>query len=171
MLLLLVGSFGSCCSVTQLCPTLQSHRLQRIRLSCPSLSPGVCSNLCSLSQWWHPTFSSSVTIFSWFQSFPASGSFPMSWLFASGSQSIGISASVSVLPMNIQGWFPLGSTGLTSLLTKGLSRVFSSTTIQKQQFFSAQPFFTVQHSHPYITTGKTIALTIWTFVSKVVSAF
>ena len=113
------------CSVTQLCPTLQLHGLQHARLFCPSLSPGVCSNSCPLSQWCHPTISSSVIPFSsCTQSFPASGSFPMSQLFTSGSQSIG--ASASVLPVNIQGWFPLGLTGLISLLSKGLSRVFST---------------------------------------------
>ena len=89
----------------------------------------------------------------------------MSGLFTSSGQSI--RASASVLPMNIHGWFPLRLTGLMSLLSKGLSRVFSSTTIQKPQFFGAQPFFMIQLSHPYMTTGKTIALTIWTFVGKV----
>ena len=100
----------------------------------------------------------------------------MNWLFASGGQSIGASASASVLPMNIQDWFSLGLTGLIYLQSKGLSRVFSNTTIQKHQFFGAQPsilqcsaFFMVQLSHPYITTGKTIALIRWTFVGKVMS--
>ena len=102
------------------------------------------------------------------QSLPALGSFPMSWLFASGGQSIEASASASVLPMNIQGWFPLGLTDLISLSSKGLSRVFSRTTIQNHQFFSAQPSWW-SNSHPYMTTGKTIALTRWTFVSKVMS--
>ena len=101
------------------------------------------------------------------QSLPASGSFPMSWLFTSGGHSF--RASASVLPMNIQGWFPLGWTGLISLLSKGLSRVFSSTTVQRHQFFSAQPFFIVQLSHPYMTTGKILALARWTFVGKVMS--
>ena len=110
-------------------------------LPCSSPSPGACSNSCPLSRWCHPTISSSVIpFFSCPQSFPASGSFPRSWLFASGGQSIGASASVSVLPKNIQGWFPLGLTGLISFLSKGLSRVFSSTTVQRYQFFSAQPF-------------------------------
>ena len=104
----------------------------------PSGSPGVCSNSCPLSQWCHPTISSSVVPFSSCpQSFPASGSFPVSQTFASGGQSIG--ASASVLPMNSQGWFPLGLTGLISLLSKGLSRVFFSTTIRKHQFFGTQP--------------------------------
>ena len=108
--------------------SLRPHELQHTRLPCPSPSPGVCSNSCPLSQWCHPIISSSVTSFSSCpQSFPASGSFPMSLLFASGGQCTGGSASTSVLPMNIQGWFPLGLTGLI-LLSKGLSRVFSSTT-------------------------------------------
>ena len=102
-----------------------------------SLSPGVCSNSCPLCLWCYPTISSSVPPFSSCpQSFPASGSFPISQFFASDGQSIG--ASASVLPMNIQGWFPLGWTGLISLLSKGLSRVFSSTTVWKCQFFGTQ---------------------------------
>ena len=121
--------------------SLQPHGLQHARLPCLSPSPRVCSNSCPLSQWCHPTISSSVTPFSSCpQSFPASRSFPMSWLFASGSQSIGASASAAVLPMNIQDWFPLGLTGLISLQPKGLSRVFSNVTVQKHQFFSVQPF-------------------------------
>ena len=110
------------------------------RLPCPSLSPGACSNSYPLSRWCHPTISSSVVPFSsCLQSFPASGSFPMNLLFAAGGQSIGASASASVLPKNIQGWFPLGLTSLISLRSKGLSRVFSSTTIRKHQFFGTQP--------------------------------
>ena len=102
----------------------------------PSHLP-VCPTSCSFHCWCHPTISSSVALFSfYFQSFPASGSFPMSWLIASGDQSIGVSASASALPMNIQGLFPLRLTDLVSLQSKGLSRVFSSTTVQKQQFFS-----------------------------------
>ena len=99
---------------------------------------GVYSNSCPLSRWCHPTISSSVIPFSHLQSFPASGSFPMSQFFASGGQSIGFSASASVLPMNIQDWFPLGWTGCICLQSKGLSRVFSNTTVQKYQFFGAQ---------------------------------
>jgi len=102
------------------------------------------------------------------QSFPASVSFQMSQLFTSGSQSIGASASASVFPINIQGWFPLGLTGLISLQSKGLSRVFSKTTVQKHQFIGTQPSLW-SNSHPYTTTGKTIVLTIGTFVSKDVS--
>ena len=116
------------------------HGLQHARLPCPSLPPGACSNLCPLSQWCHPTISSSVLPFSsCLKSFPVSGSFPMSWrLFVSGSQSIWASASSSVLPMNIQDEFPLELIGLISLQSKGLSRVFSNTTVQKHQFLGFQ---------------------------------
>ena len=117
--------------------SLQPHGLQHAWLHCPSPSPGACSNSCPLSWWCHPTISSSVIPFSCLQSFPASGSFPVSWFFASGGQSIGPSASASVLPMNIHDWFPLGLTGLISLQSKGFSRVFSSTRVQKHQFFGA----------------------------------
>ena len=120
--------------------SLYSHGLQHARLPCPSLFPRVCSNSCPLSQWCHPTISSPVALFSSCpQSFPASGSFPMSWLFASGGQSTRASASASVLPMSVQGWFPLGLTGLISLHSKRLSRVFYSNTIWEHQFFGAQP--------------------------------
>ena len=130
-----------CCSlVAKSCLTLQPHGLQHPRLSSPSLSPGVCSDSCQSSQWCHPTISSCVICFSsCLQSFSASGSFPMSQLFASGGLSIGASASASVLSVNIQGWFPLGLTGFISLQSKGLSRVSSSATVQKHQFLSAQP--------------------------------
>ena len=139
--------------------SLQSHELQHIRPPCPSPTPRAFSNSCPFSWWCHPTISSSVITFSsCLQSFPASGSFQMSQLFASGSQSIGFSASTSVLPMNTHDLFPLGWTGWISLQSKGLSRVFSNTTVQKHQFFSA--FLIVQLSHPYMT-GKTIALTKW----------
>ena len=118
--------------------SLQPHELQHVRPPYPSPSPGVYSNFCQLGRWCPPTISSCAALFSRCpQSFPASGYFPMSWLFPSGGQSIG--ASASVLPMNIQGWFPLGLTGLKSFLSKGPSRVFSNTTVQKHQFFSAQP--------------------------------
>ena len=111
------------CSVVS--DSLQPHELQHARLLCPSLSPWVCPYSCPLSQWCHPAISSSVASFSSCpQSFSASGSFPMSWLFAWGGQSIGVSASKSVLSMNIQDWLPLGLTGLISLLSKELSRVF-----------------------------------------------
>ena len=119
--------------------SLQHHGLQHARLPCPSPIPGACSNSCPSSQWCHPTISSSVVPFSSCpQSFPASGSFPVTQLFTSGGQSIGISASVPVLPLNIQDWFPLAWTGLISLQSKGLSRVFSNTTVQKHQFFTIQ---------------------------------
>ena len=118
------------CSVMSDC--LWPHGLQHTRLLCPSLSPRACSNSCPLSRWCHPTISSSVVPFSsCLQSFPASGSFPMSHFFPSGGQSIGVSASASVLPMNIQDSLPLGLTGLISLQSKRLSRVFSNTTVQK----------------------------------------
>ena len=114
--------------------------LQHASLPCPSLYPGVCSNSRPLSQWCHPTISSSVAPFSSCpQSFPVSGSFPISLFFASGGQNTGASASASVLPMNIQDWFPLGLTGLISSLSKGFSGVFSSTIIRKHQFFSSRP--------------------------------
>ena len=119
--------------------SLQPHGLQHARLACPSPIPGVYSNLCPLSRWCHPTISSSVVSFSfWLQSCPASGSFPVGQFFTSGGQSTGASALASVIPMSIQDWFPLGLTGWISLQSKGLSRVFSNTTIQKHQFFSAQ---------------------------------
>ena len=113
--------------------------MQHARPPCPSPTPGVGSNSCPLSRWCHPTISSPVSSFSSCpQSFPSSRSFPMSQLFASGGQSIGVSASTSVLPMNTQDWSPLGWTGWISLQSKRLSRVFSNTTVQKHQFFSAQ---------------------------------
>ena len=115
------------------------HGLQHARLPYASPNPGGCSNSCSLSQWWHPTISSSVIVFSsCLKSFLASGYFPMSQFFISGCQRIGVSASTSVLPMNIQNWSPLGWTGWIPLQSKGLSRIFSNTTVQKHQFFSAQ---------------------------------
>ena len=116
--------------------SLWPHGLQNARLPWPSPNSRACSNSCPSSQWYHPTISCSVVTFSsCIQSFPASGSFPVSQFFTSGGQSIGVSASASVLPMNIQDWFPLGLTGWISLQSKGLSRVFSNTTVQKHQFF------------------------------------
>ena len=121
--------------------SLWPHGLQHSRPPCPSPTPRVYSNSCPLSQWCHPTISSSVISFSSHrQSFPTSGSFQMSQLFTSGSQSIGVSASTSLLPMNTQDWSPLGLTGWISLQPKGLSRVFSNTTLKKHQVFCAQPF-------------------------------
>ena len=129
--------------------SLWPHRLQHARLPCPSPSPRVCPNSCPLSRWCHPIISSFVIPFSpCLHSFPASGSFPVSWLFTSGSQSIGASATASVLPMNIQGWFPLRLTSLISFQYKRLWRVFSSATIQKQ-FFGIQPSL---WSNSYICT-------------------
>ena len=120
--------------------SLRPHESQHARPPCPSPTPGVHSNSCPLSWWCHPAISSSVVPFSFCpQSLPASGSFPMSQLFAWSGQSIGVSASTSVLPMNTQDWSPLEWPGWISLQSKGLSRVFSNTTVQKHQFFSAQP--------------------------------
>ena len=149
--------------------SLGPHGLQHARLPCPSPTPRVDSNSCPLSRWSHPMISFSVIPFSFcLQSFPASGSFPMSQLFASGGQSIGVSISASVLPMNIQDWFRLGWTGWISLQLKGLSRVFSNTTVcSKASVLQHSTFFIVQLSHLYMTTGKTIALTRWTFIGKV----
>ena len=124
------------CSVVS--DSLQPHEPQHARPPCPSPTPGVYSDSCPLSQWCHPTISSSAVPFSCPQSFPASGSFQMSQFFTSGGQSIGVSTSTSVLPLNTQDWFPLGWTVWISLKSKGLSRVFSNTTFQKHQFFSAQ---------------------------------
>ena len=129
---------NNCCSVTQFNP-LWPHGLQHARLPCPSPSFRACSNSRPWSWWCHQTILSSVIPFSSCPpTFPASGSFPVSWLFASGGQSIGASASTSVLPVNIQDWFPLRLTGWISLKFKGLSRVFSNTAVQKNQLFSAQ---------------------------------
>ena len=130
--------------------SLRPHGLQHTRLPSPSPASRAYSNSCPLSQWCHPTISSSVVPFSSrLQSFPASGSFPASQFFASGGQSI--RASASVLPMNIQDWFPLRLTGLTSLQSKGLSRVFSNTTVQKHQFFSTQlSLWSNSHIHTWL---------------------
>ena len=125
-------------SVTQSCLTLRPHGLQHARLPCPSSTPGAYSNSCPSPRWCHPTISSSVIPFYLLQSFPASGSFPMSWFFTSGGQGIGVSVSASVLLMNIQDWFPLGWTDWISLQSNGLSRVFSNTTAQKHQLFGTQ---------------------------------
>ena len=132
--------------------SLQPHGLQHPRLPCPSPTPRACSNSCPSIQWCHPTISSSVVpLSSHLQSFPASGYFPMSQFFTSGGQSIGVSASASVLPKNIQDWFPLGLTDWISLQFKGLSRVFSNTTVQKHQFFCIQFLYspTLTSIHDY----------------------
>ena len=137
----------------QSCPTLCNPMDCSMPLPCPcpSPTPRACSNSCPSSWWCHPTISCSVDPFSsCLQSFPTSGSFPRSQFFASGKQSIGVSASASVLPMNIQGWFPLGLTGWISLLSKRLSRVFSNTTVQKHQFFSTQlPLWSNSHIYTW----------------------
>ena len=131
------GSAQFSLSVTS--DSLRPDESQHARPPCPLPTPGVYWNSCPLSQWCHPTISSSViSCSSCLQSFPASGSFQMSQLFTSGGQSIGVSASTSVLPMNTQDWSPLGWTGWISLQSKGLSRVFSNTAVQKHQFFGAQ---------------------------------
>ena len=158
-------------SVTQFSHSILSdflwpHGLQHARIPCPSPTPAVYSNSCPLSWWCDPAISSSIVPFSSHpQSFPASGSFPMSQFFESSGQSIWVSTSASIFPMNIQDWSPLGWTGWISLQFKGLSGVFSNTTVQKHQFFCT--LFIVQLSHPYITTGKTTSLTRRTFVGKV----
>ena len=136
------------CSVMSI--SLWPRGLQHTRPPYPSPTPGAYTNSCPLSWWCHPAISSSVIPFySHLRSFPASGSFQMSQLFASGGQSIGASASASVLPMNIQDWFPLGCTGWTSLQSKGLASIFSDTTVQKHQFFSAWSF-TNSHIHTWL---------------------
>ena len=132
-----LSSIQFSCSVVS--DSMQPHEPQHARPPCPSPTAGVYPNPCPLSQWCHPTISSSVIPFSSCpQSFPASGSFQMSQLFASGGPSIGVSASTSVLPLNTQDWSPLGWTGWISLQSKRLSRVFSNTTVQKHQFFGTQ---------------------------------
>ena len=150
--------------------SLWPHESQHARPPCPSPTPGVHSDSSPSSQWCHPAISSSVVPFtSCPQSLPASGSFPVSQLFTWGGQSIGVSALASFPPKKSQGWSPSEWTGQISLQSKGLSRVFSNTTVQKHQFFSTQPSSQSQLSHPYMTTGKTIALTRRTLVGKVMS--
>ena len=149
--------------------SLRPRELQHTRPPCPSPTPGVRSNSCPSSHWSHPAISSSVVPFSSCpQSFPASGTFPMSRLFTWGGQSTGVSALASFLPKNTQDLSPLEWFGWISLQSKGLSRVFSNTTVQKHQFFWTQLSW-VQFSHPYMTIGKTIALTRWTFAGKVMT--
>ena len=141
------------CSCSVVSDSLWPHGPQHTRLPCPSSSPGACSNSCLLSWWCHPTILSSVIPFSsCLQSFPVSGSFLRSWLFASGGQSTGASASALVLPMNIQDWFSLGWTGWISLQSEGLSRVFFSTTVQKHQFFGGAqpPLWSSYHIHTWL---------------------
>ena len=159
------------CSVTShwvshVSHSLQLHGLQHTRLPCPLLSPGVCLNSCILSWWCHPTISSSVTPFpSCPQSLPASGSFLVSQLFTSGGQSIGAPASASILPMNIQDWVPfIGWFDLLGVQGTLMNRLQHYN--PKVSILQCSVFFMVQLSHPYMTTGKNIALTIWTFVAK-----
>ena len=158
--------------------SLWPHRLQHARPPCPSAIPRVFSNSSPLSQRCHPTILSSVSPFSFhLQSFPASRSFQMSQFFASVGQSIGASVSASVLPMNIQDWFPLGLTGLISFSMDWLDLLAVQGTLKsllqhhssKASILRCSAFFILQVSHPYMTTGKTIALTRWTFVDKVMS--
>jgi len=162
-----ISSLQFSCSVVS--DSLQPHEPQHTRLPCPSPTARVYTNLCPLSQWCHPTILLSVVPFSsHLQSFPASRSFQMSHLFASGGQSIGVPASTAVLPMNTQHWFPLGWTGWISLQSKGLSGLLQHHS-SKAAILLHSPFFIVQLSHPHMTTGKTIALTRRTFVDKVMS--
>ena len=167
---------GISCSVHFRCSVMSDsllpHGLQHARLSCPSPTPRAYSNSC-ISCWWyhHPTISSSVVPFSRLQSFPTSGSFPMSQFFALGGQSIGDSASASVLPVDIQDWFPLGLIDWFDLLAvqgtlKSLLQLLHNS---EASVFLLSAFFIVQLSHPYMTTRKTIALTLWTFVGNVMS--
>ena len=138
--------------------SLRPHELHHARVPCPSATPRACSNSWPSGQWSLPTISSSVVPFSCLQSFPASGSFPVSWLFSTDGQSI--RASASVLPLNIQGWFPLGLTDLISLLSKGLSRVFSSITVWKHQFLGAQPsLWSTSHSHTWLLENHSFGYT------------
>ena len=136
---------------------LQPHGLQHVRPPCPSPTPRACSNSCPSSQRWHPTILSSVIPFYCFQSFPASGYFPIGQSSTLGGQYIGVSTSTSALQMNIQDWFPLGLTSLISLQSKELSKVFSNTTVETS-ILQHSDIFMFQLSHPYMTTGKTIAL-------------
>ena len=167
------------CSVARLCLTLFDPRdCSTARLPCPSLPPGVCSDSCPLSWWCHLSISYSAAltphtpphhrpVYFCLHSLPASGAFPMIQLFSSGGQSMGASATASGLLVNTQGRFPLGLTGLIFLQSNKLSRVFSGTTVQKHPFFTFN--FLCGLSYPYMTTGKTIALTRWTFVGKVMA--
>ena len=148
--------------------SLWPHGLQYSRFSYPSLSPRVCSDSYILSQWCHSTISSIYSLFPLaFNHSQHQGLFQ--WVISSYQvASIGASASALIFPMNTQGWFPLGRTDFISLMSKGLSRVFHSTRIQKHQFFGTH-FFMIQPLYLYMTTGKTVTLTRWTFVSKVMS--
>ena len=148
--------------------SLQPHGLQYARLPCPSLTPGVCSNSCPLCWWCYLTNSFSAALSFCLQSFPALLSIPVSWLFTFGGHSTGPSASASILPMNIQGWFPLGLIGLISVQCKGFKNHLQHHS-SKTSTLQCSAFFMVQLSYPYMTTGKALALTIWTSVGKVMS--
>ena len=150
--------------------SLRPHGLQHARPPYPTPAPGVYSNSCPSSWWCHPTISSSVIPFySCLQPFPASRSFQMSQFFASGGQSIGVSASTSALPMNIQDWFPLGMDWLDFLAIQGTLKSLLQHHRSKASILRHSAFFTLQISHPYMTTGKTIVLTRWTIIGKVMS--
>ena len=152
-----------------MCNSSQLHWMQHARFLCSALFPKVCSNSCALSWWHYLNISSSfITFSSCPQSFPVPGTFPMSWLFTSDGQGIGASASASVLPMNIQGIFPLGLSGLISMKSKELSRVFSNTTMWKHQFFGTQSSYSNCHIHTRLLE-KNIALIIQIFASKMMS--
>ena len=172
-----VNILRNCLSLLQfsrsvLSDSLRPHKLQHARPPCPSSTPSVHPNPCSLSRWCHPTISSSVIPFSSCpQSFPASGSFQLSQLSPSGGQSIGVSASTSVLPMNVQNLFPLEWTGYISLQVQGMLKSLLQHHSSKASVLQCSAFFIVQLSHPYMTTEKTIALIRQIFVSKVVSVF
>ena len=168
MLKILHTRLQSVSSVAQWRSTLFPHGLQHTKLPCPWPAPRAYSNSCPLYQWCHSTISPSVVPFSRFQSFPASGSFQISQFFTSDGQNIGVSASASVLPMNIQDWFPLRWTGWISLQSKGLKSLPQHHS-SKASILWCSAFSLVQLSHPYIATGKTIALTRWTLVGKVMS--
>ena len=159
-------------SLSFMSTSLQPHGLQHARLPCPWLAPGVYSNSCLLNRWCHPTISSSVVLFSsCLQSFPTSGSIPVSQFFTSGGQifEASASASASVLPMHIQGWFPLGFDWLVLLAVQGTLKSLLQYHSLKTSVLQCLPFFIVQLSHLYMTTGKTIALTIRAFDGKVMS--
>ena len=158
-----------CPLAAKLCTTLGDPWLRHTRFLCPPLSPRICSNSCPLSWWCHPTNSSSVAPFSSCpHCFPESGSFLVSQLFPSGSQSIGAPVSASVIPMNIQGWFPLELTGLISLKFRVLSILLQHHN-SKPSVLHCSAYFMIQLSHLYIITGKSIVLTIWTFIKKVMA--
>ena len=167
----LVKDHFDSCSLFCFSSTLWPSELQHALLPCSLLFPRVCASSCPLSWWCHPTIPSSMIPFSSFpQSFPASGSFPMSQLFTSGCQNIGASASASVFPMNTQDWFPLGLSGSISCRARDLRSLLQHHS-SKASILRCSVFFMVQLSHPYMTTGKTIALTKQTFVGKVMSVF